>query len=27
LIIVPEKSAGIKSGEIVDVMVLERSSN
>jgi molybdopterin molybdotransferase len=27
LIIVPEKSSGIKSGEIVDVMVLERSSN
>ena len=27
LIIVPENSAGIKAGEIVDVMVLERSSN
>ena len=27
LIIVPEKSSGLKSGEIVDVMVLERSSN
>ncbi len=27
LIIVPEKSAGIKAGEVVDVMILERSSN
>jgi len=27
LIIVPESSAGIKAGQIVDVMVLERSSN
>jgi len=27
LIIVPEKSSGLKSGEIVDVMVIERSSN
>jgi|FLOH01.1.fsa_nt_gi molybdopterin molybdotransferase len=27
LVIVPENSAGIKTGEIVDVMVLERSSN
>ena len=25
LIIVPEKSAGMKAGQIVDVMILERS--